>query len=189
MTPIDPLSLAATIASILDDLGIRYVIGGSVASSILGEPRSTLDLDLMIEIDERSAGALATRLSPDFYVDRDHVIDCVRRGSSFNAIHFESSMKVDFFPAEELGKRQIDRRQILRVRPDLPALPFYSIEDLLVRKLMWFRSGGESSTRQWRDIVGILKTSGTDLDREYLQREASDLGIETLLDRATNEAG
>lgn len=62
MTPADPITIAATIAAILDDLGIPYVIGGSVAASIYGEPRSTLAIDLMIDADEAQIRALVTKV-------------------------------------------------------------------------------------------------------------------------------
>jgi hypothetical protein len=184
---IDPISIAVHIAGILEELGIRYVIGGSVASSVLGEPRSTLDLDLMVEIDERSARLLVVRLQPDFYAEEEDAIDAVRRGSSFNAIHYATSMKVDFFPAEPFAKRQLDRRRALQVRSDAPLLYFYSAEDLIVRKLMWFRGGGETAIRQWRDVVGILKAAGSTLDRDYLRTAAEERGVDDLLMPAFGE--
>ena len=159
MTPIDPLGVATRIAAILEKLHIRYVIGGSVASSVLGEPRSTLDLDVMIDASQDQVRDLARLLSRDFYIDAEDAVEAARNGVSFNAIDLGSSMKVDFFPAEDLGREQLTRRQAIVARPELPALFFYSAEDLVVRKLLWFRAGGESSSRQWRDVVSILKTA------------------------------
>ncbi len=189
MNPIDPILIAAQVAGILEEIGVRYVIGGSVASSVLGEPRTTLDLDLMIEIDESQARLLAARLKDDFYVDAQDAVEAVRRGSSFNAIHYGTSMKVDFFPAETFAKTQLDRRRRLAVRNDLPPLYFYSAEDLVIRKLMWFRAGREASARQWRDVVGILKASGPTLDRTYLVTAARERTVDDLLIRAAGDAG
>ena len=189
MTPFDPIALAAQVAVILEDLGIRYVIGGSVASSIIGEPRSTLDIDMMIEVDETRVRALTLRLRDDFYVDELDAVDSVRHGLSFNAIHYATSTKVDFFPAERFATRQLDRRRGLRIRNDLPILYFYSAEDLIIRKLMWFRSGNETSSRQWRDVVGILKTAGSTLDKPYLTVAAAERSLSDLLIRAAADAG
>jgi len=189
VTPFDPIALAAQVAVILEDLGIRYVIGGSVASSIIGEPRSTLDIDMMIEVDETRVRALTLRLRDDFYVDELDAVDSVRHGLSFNAIHYATSTKVDFFPAERFATRQLDRRRGLRIRNDLPILYFYSAEDLIIRKLMWFRSGNETSSRQWRDVVGILKTAGSTLDKPYLTVAAAERSLSDLLIRAAADAG
>ena len=186
MTPLDPLSVAAHLAAILDRLNIRYVIGGSVASSIVGEPRSTLDLDVMIDASREDVGRLACALAGDFYIDEADAVESVERSSSFNAIHLGSSLKVDFFPAEELGRQQIARRKAMVVRDGLPALYFYSAEDLIIRKLLWFRKGGESSERQWRDIVSILKNSP--VDAEQLRGSARAQDLEELLSRAMRDA-
>ena len=98
-------------------------------------------------------------------------------------------MKIDFFPAEEFATRQLDRRRALRVRSDIPPLYFYSPEDLVVRKLMWFRAGDESSQRQWRDVVGILKAAKQTLDWNYVASAARERAVDDLLQRATEEAG
>jgi len=184
VTPIDTVALAAHVASILEDLGIRYVIGGSVAASILGEPRSTLDIDIMIEVDEAQARALAKRLRDDFYVDELDAVESVRNTSSFNAIHYGTSTKIDFFPAEAFARPQFDRRRALSIRHDLPPLYFYSAEDLIVRKLMWFRMGNE-----WRDVVGILKATGPSLDVAYVIDAAKERPVGDLLFRVAADAG
>jgi hypothetical protein len=189
MTPVDPLATAALVAGLLEALGIPYVIGGSVASSVLGEPRSTLDLDLMIDADEVRVRALVDALREEFYVDLDDAMSAVRARSSFNAIRYDSVMKVDFFIAEPLGCRQIQRRRGIRVRPELPTLYFYAVEDLILRKLLWFQLGGGVSDRQWRDVVSLLKVAGQDLDRRYLSTAAAEEGVADLLSRATENAG
>ena len=187
MTPIDPLTVAAEVAAILERLGIPYVIGGSVASSILGEPRSTLDLDIMVDATTGDIRSLVRALAKDFYVDEEDAVAAAGRSSSFNAIHLQSSLKVDFFPAEKLGREQIARRKAIVSRRELPPLYFYSAEDLVIRKLLWFREGGESSSRQWRDVVSILKAA--DVDRERLLQFAREQSIENLLLRAASDAG
>lgn len=189
MTPIDPLTIAAIVAEALERLGIPYVIGGSVAASVIAEPRTTLDLDVMIDADTGKVQELVKQLAPDFYVDEGDAIDAVRHLRSFNAIHFHSAMKVDFFIAEPLGREQIARREALEARPGGPPLYFYSAEDLVVRKLLWYRAGGESSSRQWRDVVSILKTVALNLDRAALVRRAREQRVDDLLVRAANDAG
>ncbi|HUP50353.1 MAG TPA: hypothetical protein VNA04_16370 [Thermoanaerobaculia bacterium] len=189
MTPVDPLRVAAQIAAILEEAGIRYVIGGSLASSIHGEPRLSIDLDIMIEVSEEMVGGLVQRLRPDFYVQTEAVLDAVQRQSAFNIIHLESAMKVDLFVAEndESVQRQLDRR--IAVNAAGTSVYVYAPEDILVRKLRWFRLGGELSDLQWRDVLGILRISGERLDQSYLEEAATRFGVLDLLKRAREEAG
>src|SRR5687768_17365938 len=86
MTPADPFALATLVAGVLEKIGLRYVIGGSVAASIYGEPRSTLDLAVMIVADTESVRRLVQQLGSDFYVDEADAIEAVRNGGSFNAM-------------------------------------------------------------------------------------------------------
>jgi Nucleotidyl transferase AbiEii toxin, Type IV TA system len=187
VTPANPITIAAAIAAILDSLGIRYVIGGSVAASIYGEPRSTLDIDLMIAADENQIRSLVEKLRPNYYVDEKAAAVALESQSSFNAIHYKSSTRVDFFIAERepFVETRFQRRRLLSVGSGTE-LSFYAPEDLIVRKLLWYRAGAGQSERQWRDVIGILKVSPLDLD--YLRKAAAEVRVSDLLDRALQEA-
>ncbi|HEX8251877.1 MAG TPA: hypothetical protein VF846_01925 [Thermoanaerobaculia bacterium] len=188
MTPADPFVFAARIGAILSSLGIRYVVGGSVAAMIYGEPRMTTDLDIVVDADEKQVRALVAYLKDEYYIEEEDALQAVKYGSSFNAIHFEASLKIDFFVAE---KRAAVREQFARARMVL--LPegvacFYAPEDILIRKLLWFRLGGEQSERQWRDIIGIIRLIDEPLDDVYLDRAAASFEVTDLLARAREAA-
>jgi hypothetical protein len=188
VTPIDPFAFAARIGEILDSLGIPYLVGGSVASMVYGETRFTRDLDLLIDADEKAVRALAAQMEGEYYIDADAAADAVRHHSTFNAIHLESLMKVDFFVPED---RAAARAQIARGRV-MPAgegmARFYAPEDIIIQKLRWFRLGGETSEQQWRDIVGVLRVKGDELDHLYLDRAAEAFEVADLLARARDDA-
>lgn len=188
MNAVDPLAVASVMGSLLDELGIRYVIGGGAASVYHGEPRSTIDLDLMIEADEAQVRALAARLMEDFYVDVEDAVDAVRYGRSFNVIQYSSAMKAAIYIAEQTpaAREQLGRRRTLDFGGT--TLAIYSAEDITVRKLVWFRMGGEVSDRQWRDVVGIIRMR-PEMDGSYLDRAADAFGVRDLLDRARHDAG
>ncbi len=170
---------------------MRYLVGGSLASSISGEPRSTLDVDLVVALAEADIQLLVATLGDEFHADPEALRRAVRDRSSANLIHLASSTKVDLFivGGSPLDEMQMDRRQRVRVRagPDRH-LYVYTPEDILLQKLRWYRMGGEVSDRQWRDVLGIILVQGTALDETYLGQGATTLGVKDLLHRALREA-
>src|ERR1700722_16818425 len=88
----------APLLSALEELGIRYYAGGSVASSIHGVPRYTQDVDLVADLKPEETELLASKLNADFYADAGQMRDAIRHGRAFNAIHFATGFKVDIFP-------------------------------------------------------------------------------------------
>ena len=70
----------------------------------------------------------------------------------------------------------------------MPAYPIASAEDTILSKLEWYRRGGETSERQWEDVIGVMKVQGEQLDEAYLDRWAAELGVSDLIERARREA-
>lgn len=176
---------------ILDDLGIPYYIGGSVASSTFGLPRSTMDIDIVADIKKSQVKDLVVTLQNEYYIDGDVIIKAIERKSSFNLIHFETMMKIDVFI---LKNRSFDKEAFRRKKMDVlggeqegAAFYFSSPEDIIISKLEWFKMGGEVSERQWKDIIGVLRVQGESLDYNYLKRWAEELSAASLLDRALEE--
>ena len=186
-----PSAVLAGAVRILDELGIAYLIGGSFASSAHGESRLTQDADVVIDLRPEQLEALAARLEPDFYLNRDAMREALNERRSFNAIHLDSAFKIDFFVlgAAPFDREEFARRSPLRV-PELggATLVFKTPEDTVLRKLEWYRSGGEVSEQQWRDVVGVLRFVGDRLDQAYLDRWAATLGVTDLLDKAREQA-
>ena len=123
-----------------------------------------------------------------FYVDRAALERAIRAHSAANLIHLATSVKVDLFIA---GGTVIDADLLQRRVPvfvgENSAICIYvhTAEDILLQKLRWYRMGGETSDRQWRDIMGIIRVQGNRLDREYIERQAERLGVKDLWTTAT----
>ena len=187
------IAAARPVADALDRLGVPYYFVGSVASSLYGTPRSTVDADLVAALEESHAGALAAALAADFYVDEDMIREAIARQGMFNVIHNETAMKVDVYvlkrtPFDEESFRR-RREDSFGDEPGSRTFVFGSAEDVLLYKLAWFRMGGEVSERQWKDVLGILRVQKNALDVAYLERWAVSLAVADLLARARSEAG
>lgn len=187
----DIIEVALQVVRIFEDLGIEYYIGGSLASSAFGIARSTMDIDVAADIGESHTTALEEKFQARFYVDREMIERAIRRRSSFNLVHLETMFKIDVFI---LSDDPYDRQAMARrLRRDITAegaqqADFASPEDIILRKLLWYRSGGGVSERQWNDVLGVIKVQGGQLDSVYLEQWARSLGIHGLLQRALREA-
>jgi hypothetical protein len=185
-----PFALVLRMAAVFDELGLAYALGGSMASSLLGEPRSTVDVDMAVLLDAATGEAFLDRVGGQFYIPLEFARSAIRSHSSFNLVDTTNALKVDVFV---LGDGLLDRMQIQRrVRIDVPGASggiwVTSAEDQVLRKLDWFRQGGAISDRQWRDVVGILRVLGESIDRAYLDATAQTLGLADELREALHQA-
>lgn len=191
MQSYDAVTAVLPVVAALERLGIRYYIGGSVASSAYGHVRTTLDVDLVADLQPQHVGPLAAALEGSYYVSVAVIHEALARRSCFNLIHLATMFKVDVFV---VGQHAYDRQAFARIRPGLidddnPAsrVLFASPEDVILSKLQWYRLGEEVSETQWRDVLGVMRAQGESLDREYLHRWAAELGLADLLEKAWEE--
>ncbi len=184
---ITELGLAADVGRHFDALGVRWLVGGSVASSILGLPRATLDIDLVADLRGAHITPLYDALISDYYVDRDTMRWAVSTRRSFNAIHQASMIKVDVFCAgnDPLTRGELDRRLFFDLA--VGRIPVCSSEDIILQKLVWWREAG-GSERQWGDALGVVQIRGAALDRTYIDAHAAELGLTELVTRLFDSA-
>jgi hypothetical protein len=186
-----PLQIVSKIADVLDTMKIRYLLGGSFASSFYGIPRSTLDADLVADLGVMHIEPLISALSNDFYMDAGAMREAIQKHSSFNVIHLQTMFKVDIFilKEDEFSKNEMERRGKAKLGEDTDRDLFIaSAEDTILQKLLWFQAGGGVSDRQWNDVMEILRVQSGKLDKEYLERNAESVGVNGLLEKAFREA-
>jgi hypothetical protein len=166
------------VVHLLDASGVPFMIAGSFASAAHGLPRTTQDLDVVVDPPSSGAlDALVRSLSPEkYYVDADAARDALRRRSMFNVVDLASGWKVDFIIRKNRTfSRDEFARRMKFVFLDVPVY-VASPEDTIVAKLEWSKQCG-GSERQRRDVAGILATLGPDLDRAHVERWVLDLDL------------
>lgn len=180
----DPTELLGVVGAQLDRIGCPRFTTGSVASMVYGEPRFTNDIDIVVRLDERKARAIAEAfVGDDWYVSPEAAVDAVRRRGMFNIIHVPSGLKVDLIvaPNDPYDTARFARVRSIRM-PDGRMEPFSSPEDVILKKLAFFREGG--SDKHLRDIATIVAVQGAPaLDWEYMALWAGRLGVEAEFER------
>lgn len=186
----DLLGVALAVAGALEACGVPYSVEGSLASSFGGEPRASIDIDILVAMTAATIDPFLHALGHEFYADAAALARAVTSRSSTNVIHHPSGIKVDLFVAgSRLDQHQLDRKRRIQVtaRPDR-FLYIHSPEDILLQKLHWYHAGGGVSDRQWRDVVAVILVQGSRLDNTYLTRTAAEIGVSDLLERAYADA-
>ena len=183
MTLLDPL---AEIVEQLERAGIPHMLAGSFASTYHGDPRTTHDIDLVIDPDRRALDRLVGQLDPErFYISPVAVDEAWKRRGRFNVVIMNLGWKVDLiirkdrpFSLEEFRRRQ---------RAELAGVEVWiaTAEDTVISKLEWAKAG--ESERQIRDVVGILQMREGELDLEYIARWVGVLDLEDLWQRVAGE--
>ncbi len=164
---------------------VSYMIGGAVAAWAWGEPRSTLDLDLVVNIPIESISRLSQELEKrDMLVPADIILDNIletRADRPINAIHMYSGYKADLYPLREgddLRASAFERRQRIDFGEPLGEVYLHSPEDLVIYKL-WYYSLSQQ-TKHLRDITSIVLTLDDRLDYSYIEYWVSKKGLAVL---------
>jgi len=188
----DILLAVQPVIQAFEKMSIPYYIGGSIASSVYGMARATMDVDVIADLKVTHIPRLKQILKNEYYIDEDMIADAIRTNSSFNLIHLETMIKIDVFihkedPYAEMALQR-KRKDTLE---ELANVEFYfsSPEDIIIAKLQWYKIGGFVSERQWLDVIGVIKVQGDLLDKKYLKRWSQKLGLSSLLKDAFEAAG
>lgn len=165
------------VVSVLERLGLRYFVTGSTVTIFYGEPRFTNDINIVVDLPEGAVAEFCRQFpEAEFYVSEDAASEAVRRHSQFNIIQPRSGLKVDVIVPlpSEFNRARFARTRRVQAGDGWDA-SFSSPEDAIVKKMEFFRDGG--SDKHLRDITGVLKTSADEIDRAYIDRWATTLGL------------
>ena len=172
----------------LNKAGIQYMLTGSVASSLQGEPRATHDIDMVIAVEKLNAHELAEAFPPpDYYLDEHSILEAIKGQTMFNLIELKSGDKVDFWI---LSNEAFDRSRFSRkysVQFMGTEIQVSSPEDTILAKLRWAKLCG-GSEKQFTDAVGVYEVQYGKLDLGYLGLWAKELDVQSLWKRITDES-
>jgi hypothetical protein len=169
--------LLATAIRSAEALGIPYMLVGSLASMRYGEPRLTLDFDIVVDLTFASTEKLCQAFDgPDYYVSLPAALEALRQRKQFNVLHPKSGMKIDFMIARQdaWGRRQLERRRQVELYPGQQCY-IAAPEDVILGKLLYYREG--QSDKHLRDIAAMLQTSGDEIDRADVAAWAAKLDV------------
>lgn len=180
--------LLTKVVHTLEQLDIEYMVTGSIASSLHGEPRSTHDIDIVVNLPRSKANALAAAFPPpDYYLDQGAVVEAVSARGMANLIDMVSGDKVDFwlltetpFDLSRFARRYYEELLGMRIAVSSP-------EDTILMKLRWSKISG-GSEKQFIDAVRVYEVQYAKLDHEYLREWTLKLGIESEMERLRDEA-
>ena len=179
-----------TVIQALEKLEIPYMVAGSVAAVVYGEPRMTNDMDVVVDLHAESVTPLADSFpAPEFYFPpRVAVLEEIRRRGQLNILHVASGSKVDLILRKdtEHGITEFPRRQLQPMTPALSA-QFASPEDVIVAKLVFYSKG--RSEKHLEDVAGVLRVQGNALDRAYLDRWIGKLELDECWQAALSRVG
>jgi hypothetical protein len=177
-----PYELLELIVEILNHLGIPYLVTGSVAAMAYGEPRLTNDIDIVAAIEYRHVdGLLAAFPSEQFYISEESIRDAIRYRKQFNIIHPASGLKADIIIRENTPFNESRFSRIRRIKAGENYEAYFAApEDVIIMKMYYYKEGG--SEKHLRDISGIMKISGSEIDSAYVSLWAQKLNLSEIWD-------
>lgn len=182
--PDDLQDLLAYVVAVLNSVGIPYMVVGGFAATVHGEPRFTIDVDIVADMQPRHLKPFieAFPLS-DYYVSEEGIRDALLRRYPFNVIHSSTGTKIDIvpLPRDVFTRLAFQRRQPIAYDERGHAADFITPEDVILAKLMAYRE--TSSDKHLRDARGVLMTQWGKLDLNAIRRGAMGADVVTEFDR------
>lgn len=191
MTVPDEIAALVPVAEAFEAMEVNYYIGGSMASSVHGVSRATADADLVADLKHEHVDELVHRIRDQYYVSPESIHQAIDQRGSFNLIHLTTQFKVDVFALKDrlfdwYAARRHEPQQLLSGVDR--RFPIASPEDVVLTKLEWFAKTDQTSSRQWADILNVLRLQRERIDRGYLIQWARELGVADLMTKVLAEA-
>jgi hypothetical protein len=176
---------------IFDQLDITYALGGSLASSLYGMQRATIQLDLIAALDPHHYKSLREHYMPKYYFHENEVKDALDQRTSFTLIHLKSLLKVVVTLPETLptGREVFEQMRHISLTEEGRAIAVLAPEQAILLLLDAFKQSNSRADDLWYDLLAMVKVQSTDLDIPFLERRATMLDLTSHLQHALIDAG
>ena len=188
MTAMDPFEVTAKVTEFLEQNQVEYFLGGSLASTVHGEPRFTQNVDIVVRLGTTQSERMVSALGAEFYLSEEALNDALTRGGSANLIHFASNFKIDLILSGESEFERSEFQRKVRISVGDRSFYFCSAEDIILAKLDWYKKSGGILEGQLRDIQTVLMVQSP-IDASYLRQWADKLGVRQQLEMSMIDAG
>ena len=180
--------LLKRVVQVLDDLGIEYMLSGSIVSSLQGEPRATHDIDVVVALERSHVKVLPKAFPPpEYYLREDSILNALKTEGMFNLVAVKTGDKVDFwvrtdqpFDISRFARKYVEKVMGMEIAVSSP-------EDTILMKLSWAHESG-GSEKHFTDALRVYEVQYGQLDIDYLEEWASKLGFEPLYKKVQQEA-
>lgn len=172
-----PRDLMLAVTGLFNRIGARYYVTGSMGAMAYGEYRSTLDVDIVVDLRYGDASDMREAFQePEYYLSPQSMYEAMQRGGQFNVIHVPTAMKADLIMPDDspFSAMRFSRVRTIEVSPG-EGVRVSSPEDIILKKLESYKEGG--SDKHFRDIASMIRVSGSSFDRAYLEGWAEKLEV------------
>lgn len=184
----DPFEIAGRVTELLEVMEVEYFLGGSLASTVHGEPRFTQDVNIVVRLDRSHVARLSSELRSEFSLSEVALEEALSRGGSANLIHLASNFKIDLILSGESDFERSEFERKIRLAAGGRSFYFCSPEDIVLAKLDWHKKSAGILDRQLRDIQTVMMVQSS-LDLEYLRHWSDVLGVRQQLEASLTDAG
>jgi hypothetical protein len=169
------LELLKAITKLLEQKGIAYMVSGSLAVNVYSIPRMTLDIDIVIELDETNYKTFLEIFKSGYYLNEEAALTEIRRKGMFNVIDHKSGLKIDFIIRKETEYRRLEFSRKKRKMIENVPVWLVSAEDLVISKIDWIQQ--LQSDKQMQDIKNLI--ASREIDKDYISSWCNKLNLKT----------